>query len=612
MLTVRGPRRWVLPTVGALAILSAACSARRPAAVAVVAASPAPVASAVAAVTPPAAPPAAPTPVTDPVRDLLAASTGHLEEGQRRIRDGQLESARIHFHRALEVLMTSPQGARWDPRVREQFDRLVAQVSAQEALALAAAPQGDGFNERPSEPAALEALLDASRADPPASPETRQAVEADVAATTYDIDVPLTPRVLAFVEMYTANPRMRSFLEEGLSRGAKYLPMVQAVFRAEGLPIDLAYVPLVESAFKPSALSRAKARGIWQFMPGTGIEQGLKRDWYIDERADPEKATRAAAKYLQQLYGRFGDWHLALASYNGGPGRVQRALRRSGKTDFWALRETTRYLPRETRDYVPLILAAVIVARNPARYGLSIRVDEPLAVETVTLENPVDVRLVAEWAETPVETIQDLNPELRRWTTPLRGSPYELKVPAGTTDRILAGLSSTSAEELAPLSRHTVRKGETLRSIARTLNVSQTDLTEANYLPRGARVSSGQELIVPRQPTLLLAARSRDAAPGADSSAEPVVVAVASVSPDERLVAPSAAPPRAAASRSPTPRMPSATRVHRVRRGDTLISIARLYRTTVASLTQWNQLRGTTIRIGQRLTVLGSRALSTN
>ena len=149
------------------------------------------------------------------------------------------------------------------------------------------------------------------------------------------------------------------------------------------MPLDLAYIPLIESAFKPSALSRAKARGVWQFMHGTALENGLKADWYLDERADAEKATQAAAKYLKTLHNMFEDWHLAMASYNGGPGRVKRALTRSRKNDFWQLSATTKYLPRETRDYVPMILAAVIIAKNPAQYGFDVVPMVPTPTETV-------------------------------------------------------------------------------------------------------------------------------------------------------------------------------------------------------------------------------------
>src|SRR5690606_10882885 len=189
--------------------------------------------------------------------------------------------------------------------------------------------------------------------------------------------IPLNDRVLHYVELFQG--RLRGHLQAGLDRGTRYLPMIHQVFLDEGVPLDLAYVPLIESAFKPTALSRASARGMWQFMRGTASDMGLKQDWYIDERADPEKATVGAARYLKVLYGMFSDWHLALASYNGGPGRVQRAMKASGRDDFWTLSSSTRYLPRETREYVPMILAAIIIARNPAQYGFEIEPTEPLA-----------------------------------------------------------------------------------------------------------------------------------------------------------------------------------------------------------------------------------------
>src|SRR5205085_7781669 len=211
----------------------------------------------------------------------------------------------------------------------------------------------DGFTEKKYEPASIDDLLALSPFGAGPSAELKQTVADDLQSTDHDVAIPLNERVLSFVELFTG--RLRGYRQDCLSRGPRFLPMIQDVFRAEGLPLDLAYVPLVESAFKPDALSRAKAKGMWQFMRGTALENGLKHDWYIDERAEPEKATRAAAKYLKTLHDTFGDWHLALASYNGGPGRVQRAMKRSGGEDFWKLSATSRYLPRETRDYVPLI-----------------------------------------------------------------------------------------------------------------------------------------------------------------------------------------------------------------------------------------------------------------
>ena len=467
-------------------------------------------------------------------------------------------------------------------------------ISAHEVTALA---QGDGFAEKASEPASIDDLLAISTFEPPpaASKETERAVAQDLKAVVHDIDIPLNPRVLSYVQLFTG--RLKGYLEEGLARGAQYLPMIQEVFRAEGLPLDLAYVPLIESAFKPNALSKAKAKGIWQFMRGTGLENGLKHDWYIDERSDPEKATRAAAKYLKTLHGMFEDWHLALASYNGGPGRVQRAIKRSGRDDFWKLTSTKKYLPRETRDYVPLILAAVIIARNPAQYGMNIEPIESPGYETVTLASAVDLRRVAEWAGTPVQTIQELNPELRRWTTPLRATDYELKVPEGTAHLVTARMSEVDSDELAPLNHHTVKKGETLLSISKKLKVSRTDLAEANYLSTKASLKAGQQLIIPRAPTLLLAARTDATAPTVDAtSAASVELAVASP-PVAPAVKVDAAPTKV---------------IHRVKRGDTLYSIAKRYDTTVDELKEWNRLRGSAIQIGQRLTIIRDSGPSTN
>ena len=538
----------------------------------------------------PSSPDPPPPPVVDPVTALIATSTVHFEAGERELRLGHLRNARTEFNRALEVLLESPYGGRTEPRLRELFDRLVERISAHEVTALA---QGDGFEEQRSETATIDELLSVTTFGAPApTPETTQAVAADLEAIVHDIDIPVNTRVVSFVQLLTG--RLKTFLEEGLSRGVQYLPMIQGIFRAEGLPLDLAYVPLVESAFKPTALSRAKARGIWQFMRGTALENGLTHDWYIDERADPEKATRAAAKYLKTLRDTFdGDWHLALASYNAGPGRVQRAMKRSGRSDFWKLAASTRYLPRETRDYVPLILAAIIIARNPAQYGMEVAPLEPARFETVTLPTAVDLRRVAEWIATPVQTIQDLNPELRRWTTPVRANEYELKVPDGTAEMVRAQLAQTDPGELAPLNWHTVKKGETLPSIAKALKVSRADLAEANYLSTRARLSTGQRLIIPRAPAVLLASGPEMPAPPVEGRTATDVIAV-----NNR-------PPEVAAT-TPT------SLTYRVKRGDTLFSIAKLVRTTVASLKSWNGLRGNSIQVGQRLVIFTNTATATD
>ena len=412
----------------------------------------------------------------------------------------------------------------------------------------------------------------------------------------YGIDVPMNARVLAFVQLLSG--RLKSFLEEGLSRGVQFLPMVQDVFRAEGLPLDLAYVPLIESAFKPTALSRAKARGIWQFMRGTGLENGLTHNWYIDERADPEKATRAAAKYLKTLNGMFdGDWHLALASYNGGQGRVQRAMRQSGHSDFWQLSASTRYLPRETRDYVPLVLAAIIIARNPVAYGLNVEPIEPPRFETVSLPAAIDLRRLSTWIGTPVETIRGLNPELRQWMTPLEAAGYELKIPQGTGDILRAHFEQTDPAQFTTISWHTVKKGDTLASVAKKLKVTRAELAEANSLSIRARLDVGQQLIIPRAPAL----------PEVDVAAVADVIQVNREEPSPTGGAPVAAATVVAVKKAAAPSPAPTARVHRVKRGDTLFSIARLYRTTVSALKSWNRLRTDSIQVGQRLRIFNER-----
>ncbi len=329
----------------------------------------------VAAASAPVIPAAQAIPSEDPVLALIATSDRHFKAGQKELEQGHFEAAKLEFNRAVDVLLESPYGARTEPRVRDHLDRLVDRISTYEIRALAT---GDGFTEMKYEPASIDELLAVSTTfgTPPAPPGLMDAVQSDLQKATHDIPIPLNQRVLSYVELFQG--RLHDFIEEGMKRGSKYLPMIQSVFRAEGLPLDLAYVPLVESAFKPNALSRVKAKGVWQFMTGTAIENGLRRNWYIDERSDPEKATVAAAKYLRTLGKLFGgDWHLALASYNGGPGRLQRAMKSARLDDFWKLAEKPKVLPRETREYVPMILAAIVIARNPAQYGFNFEPEVP-------------------------------------------------------------------------------------------------------------------------------------------------------------------------------------------------------------------------------------------
>jgi membrane-bound lytic murein transglycosylase D len=518
----------------------------------------------------------------DPVVALIGESRRHFDNGERELRNGHLERARAEFDKAVNVLLESPYGARTDARMREHFDRLVDRINAHEVLALA---QGDGFAEARTEPASLDELLQIAMFAPPADIRTWERVRDDLAATPHDVDIPQNARVLSYVELFQG--RLRSYIHESLERGSQYLPMIFEVFEAEGLPLDLAFIPIIESGFKNNALSKASAKGPWQFMAPTAREVGLRFDWYVDERSDPEKATIAAAKYLKTLSRMFnGDWHLVLAAYNGGLGRVQRAMRNAGTDDFWKLSATTRYLPKETREYVPMILAAMIVGRNPAEYGFNIAGLSPFSYERVTVPGPIDLRRVAEWTGASIDEIRELNPELRRWTTPVKGPDFAIKVPVGTAQVLEARLADASPADFASLNWHTVKRGETLMTISRRpgTRVSVAELAAANGLTPQARLTAGQQLVIPNSPSTLLATRTPRTAP----------VEVASRS----IAAPALVQ---AVARPPSPI------VYQVKSGDSLYRIARLFDTTVEQIKAWNNLRTNTIVAGARLRIHTTR-----
>jgi membrane-bound lytic murein transglycosylase D len=282
-----------------------------------------------------------------------------------------------------------------------------------------------------------------------------------------------------------------------------------------------------------------------------------------------------------------GDWHLVLASYNGGPGRVQRAMKRGNLTDFWKLSAKAALLPRETREYVPMILAAIVIARSPIEYGFESGLEPAPSYDTVTLPRPVDLARIAEWTETTIDAIQALNPELRRWTTPVKDRAYTLKVPVGSAEVVSTRLKESSNADLASLKYYTVKRGETIATIARRLGVARADLAEANYLKTTARISIGQQLMVPHEATAVPALAAR-VVPVADSRpiAHDAVVATVEWTPSSDLV----------------------KTFYQVKKGDTLAAIARMFRTTVASLQTWNRIAGTQIRAGERLTIYAARA----
>ena len=355
--------------------------------------------------------------------ELIAKVEQEFAAGREEWDRDRLVAARERFDKAVDMLLAVPNGARSEPRLKAELEHLLDRISALDVMALR---EGDGFTESRSEPAAIDELLSAATFEPP-SPlaTTEETVALDLERLPRDVPIPLNQKVLSYVELFQG--RLHDFMQAALDRGQRYLPMIQTVFKSQGLPVDLSYVPLVESAFKLNALSRVSAKGMWQFMAPTGTEYGLKQNWFIDERSDPEKSTLAAAQYLKALHQMFdGDWHFALASYNAGQGRLMRAARQSKKTDYWEITATSRYLPRETREYVPMILAAIIIGKNPTLYGFDVTTPPPHAVRDAwPCPNALDLKFIAEWADVPIEQIQELNPVLRRTTTPMGGHESE-------------------------------------------------------------------------------------------------------------------------------------------------------------------------------------------
>jgi membrane-bound lytic murein transglycosylase D len=412
-----------------------------------------------------------------------------------------------------------------------------------------------------SEGAAIDALADLPVDETPAGEDTLARAVAAIEAESPDLAIELNEPVLSCIDLYQG--RFREWFQEALSRGQRYLPHIRRVFAEEGIPQDLAYVALVESAFKTGAYSRAKAKGVWQFVSATGKRYGLTVDWWVDERSDPEKATRAAALYLKDLYALFGDWNLALAGYNAGEGKVRRAMAKYRTDDFWKLRQT-RGLRRETKNYVPLVHAAIVLAKAPERYGFTVVPEAVSELEHVAIEGAVHLGVIAECAGEPVEALRDLNPELRRLATPADRT-FALRVPSGRAEAVARCLAEQPPEKRVTFRKHVVRRGETLGGIARANGVTAREVAEANGLALHKRLRVGAELIVPVPPGPRVARARREVPAGARERGD-------------RLV-------------------------HRIQPGDTLTAIAARYGTTVRELQDWNGLSGSHIAAGGLLTV---------
>lgn len=313
-----------------------------------------------------------------------------------------------------------------------------------------------------------------------------------------------------FMEHYQSESR-REVVGRWLDRSTRYLSMIRQVFRKKGLPEDLAFTAMVESGFNPRAVSRAGAKGLWQFMAQTARRYGLRVDRWVDERLDPEKSTEAAAEHLKDLFAQFGHWYLAQAAYNAGEVKVARAVARARTNDFWTIARG-RWLRWETKQFVPQIQAAVLIAREPERYGFQITPEEPIVYEVVSVPFSVDLKRLAALAELPPDSLRDLNPELRRGMTP-PGERYALRVPPGSVPTVQAALEQIGSQRTTPTKHravkgvktsgvyfpariHVVKPRDTLSEIAERYGVSVSELVRLNGLDPEGRIYPGDRIRV--------------------------------------------------------------------------------------------------------------------
>src|SRR5580704_15400961 len=426
----------------------------------------------------PAQPPAAaeatstaPAPPSDPVADLIARAEKEFQAGLANHEAGKVEEAKQNFDNALNALLSSSLDIRSDERLEKEFDRVVAGVNE-----LYPGGTNDSEAQQKSEPAPID---ETNGITPAPDAGVKAKAQAEIKSTHSDLPLMMTDQVAGYIS-YFSN-RGRGTFERAFARSGRYHDMIVSILKQEGVPQDLIYLAQAESGFHPQAVSRAGARGIWQFMGSRARGYGLEHSLWVDDRQDPEKSTRAAARHLRDLYAQFGDWYLAMAAYNSGPGTVQAAVKRTGYADFWELYRRN-VLPKETRNYVPIILAMTIVSKNLSHYGFDdVSMDEPVAYDTVTVNYPVDLRLAAECVDATAAQLQELNPSLLRLTTPREGT-FVLHLPSGTKDQYQNAIAAVPPDMRLWWRYHKVQPGDTVASLARSYRVTAKSIAAANHL----------------------------------------------------------------------------------------------------------------------------------
>jgi membrane-bound lytic murein transglycosylase D len=492
---------------------------------------------------------AVPQPKPDPVVDVIAKAEAEYQAGEEKFKAGDLQASKRSFDHAMDILLQSPAEVRSDERVQHELERVLECVNRP---ALAALQSDNPAPQQKAEPAPIDELNDVT---PAVDPSVKARAEAEIKATHSDLPLMLTDQVAGFIN-YFSTPRGHETLQHALERGGRYREMIESTLREQGVPQELIYLAQAESGFHPLALSRVGARGMWQFMSSRARGYGLQHNLWVDERQDPEKSTLAAAHHLKDLYNQFGDWYLAMAAYNSGPGTVQSAVKRTGYADFWELYRRN-VLPKETRNYVPIILAVTIMAKNPAQYGLDdIVPEQPVPYDAVKVDYSVDLRLVAQCIDVSPATLQDLNPSMLRLTTP-KDQTFELRLPAGTKDHYLTAISAIPPGMREWWRYHDVAEGDTVASIARAYRTTPQAIEAQNHLQDGDELKADTKLIIPIPPG------------------------------------------KHAATEDGASYARSATR-YKVRHGDTVQTVADNFSIPPTMIRRWNHLRGDSLR-GRRI-----------
>ena len=480
-------------------------------------------------------------------------------------------------------------------KLRQDGDADASRLACERALqeigdALANDPDASMRRELTDLQSRYQGLRDAAKHDQEQAPAAEPGNEADEKVLNQpaadQIEPQLNADVYRWIEFFTGNGR--STFERWLKRSGRYMNLFRAILQKEGLPPDLVHLVFVESGFNLNARSVSAAVGPWQFLRGSARLFGLDVNQWVDERKDPEKSTVAAARYLKHLYAIFGDWPLALASYNAGEGTVLRAIKRQGTTNYWDLK-----LPRQTEDYVPQFMAVLAISREPGKYGFDdVELDDPMEFDEIALKGAVDLRSVATLAGCSVDDLKALNPSIVRHAVPGKDGVTTLRVPRGKGEVLTRKISDGAKLPTVDLTvRHRVRRGETLSSIATKYGVTAQRLARANGIGRKNPLRVGASLVVPATsaPAPLLVDSD-------DPRASTAYVPPREIKPLAHLNGQSTAEGRT---------------THTVRKGQTLNTIATLYGCSVADIKRWNHLTTNSVRRGTRLKIRSDEADST-